>query len=268
MPKIPSRKPKKIVKPAKKKAAPKRKAAKKLGAVAVTMVVDESGSMAHLFDATVAGFNEYVATLKNDMADQPVYISTITFDSSAGRPTVRCLQTGVELRDALTLSRHNYKPNGGTPLLDAVGDAITITENVQTRYETTKQIVVIQTDGENNASTRYNLAAIKSMVEARQARGWQFVFIGAGLNAFLAGTEMGISAMNTVSYAADEIGTQNVFRATAANSRMFSSGDAQNMQYSALQSVLAGESQGIWNQKMAAAQGAPAKKQVNITIKS
>lgn len=260
MPKVPTRKPKKTVKPVKKI---KKKTAKKLGAVAVTMVVDESGSMAHLFDATVAGFNEYVATLKKDMGDQPVHISTITFDSSAGRPTVRCLQTGVELRDALTLSRHNYKPNGGTPLLDAVGDAITTTENVQTRHNTAKQIVVIQTDGEENSSSRYNLAAIKSMVEARQARGWEFVFIGAGINAFQSGANMGIQAMNTVSYTADAHGTQAVFRATASNSRLFGSGATGSMNYSQLQASAAGESHDIWLQK---AKATPVKPKVSVSV--
>lgn len=242
MPVIPSRK-KKAVKTAVKKPEPKK--AKKLSSVAVTMVVDESGSMTMLFDATVAGFNEYVSTLKQD-TKTPCYFSAITFDSAA----IRKHQTGAALKDAMTLSRDNYKPGQWTPLLDAIGEAIKLTEKVMANKAAQKAIVVIQTDGQENSSKEFKLQQIKQMIEERQAKGWQFVFIGAGINAFADATSLGIEALNTVSYSPDAKGTRATFAATAMNTNSMRSGLTASMSYSRGQTMAAGESDVIWQQKV------------------
>lgn len=214
--------------------------------VVITMVVDESGSMAHLYDATVAGFNEYVTTLQKDKMAARSYFSAITFDTRG----IRKLQVGANLNEAIKLGRHNYQPTGGTPLLDAVGVAIAATDQVMAAEEAKKAIVVIQTDGEENSSREQNLSAIKVMIEERQAKGWQFVFIGAGINAFADASKMGIHALNTMSYSADATGTQNVYAATAHNSTLFGSGLTVSMNYSEGQSRSAGEKPEILRAKL------------------
>ena len=101
--------------------------------VVITMVVDESGSMAGLFEATCAGFNEYVSSVQRDLKDTTATFSAITFDTT----DIRILQKGVDLKDAIKLDRNNYNPSGGPALLDAVRQAITPTESVMGRTNAT-----------------------------------------------------------------------------------------------------------------------------------
>lgn len=199
-----------------------------------------------LRDATMSGFNEYVDTLKRDLGDGRVYFSAITFDTKG----VRKLQVGAPIKNAISLHHENYRPAGGTPLLDAVGKAILATEEVMTQQKGTKVIVVIQTDGEENASREYDLAQIKEMIETRQAKDWQFVFIGAGINAFADGVKMGIISANTMSYGADPVHTRSTFAATASNTRMFSAGLSASMNYSGPQSEASGEAADITAAKL------------------
>jgi uncharacterized protein YegL len=251
---------KKTLKPAAKKHAKERKTPKvepKMKAatesVVVTMVVDESGSMSGLAAATMAGFNEYVDSLKRANVDVKTYFSALTFDTRG----IRKLQVGAPIETAIQLSQANYRPNGGTPLFDAIGSAIDATDKVMVQQKGTKAIVVIQTDGEENSSIKYRLEDIKAMIEGRQSTGWQFVFIGAGIDAFASGTRMGVLAMNTVSYGADEVHTRSMFASTAANTTAYSSGFAGSMNYSQAQSEAAGESSAILKKKMAAAKPQP-----------
>lgn len=229
----------------KKKTTVKAKPSAEKNAV-ITMVVDESGSMNPVWDATIIGFNEYVSSLKSDLKGKS-YFSAITFDTRG----IRKLQTGAPIKDAIVLTKQNYVPSGGTPLLDAIGAAIKATDEVNAKEKCNKQIVVIQTDGEENASREYNLASIKQMIEERQGKGWQFVFIGAGINAFLDGVKMGITAINTVSYSKDINGTRAMFRATAGNTSGLIHGLNATMAYSAEQSAAVGECASITRAKMA-----------------
>jgi Mg-chelatase subunit ChlD len=223
-----------------------KKPVKTAESVVVTMLLDESGSMVSVLDATISGFNEYVGTLKRDMAEQRVYFSAVKFDTEG----VRKLQVGVPICDAVTLGRHNYRPNSGTPLLDAVGKTLRATEDVVAKHDAKKVIVVIQTDGAENASVEFTLAEIKAMIEAKQAKGWQIMFIGAGINAFADGVKYGITGANTMSYGKDRSGTIGAFRATAANSAMFASGEIKTMNYNATQSLAAGEDLNITRAKL------------------
>lgn len=231
---------------AKAKKAAKPKAAKKKESVIVSVLIDESGSMTRVCDATIAGFNEYVGTLKTSLKDDDVHFSAITFDTRG----IRKLQVGAPIAKAITLSRENYNPNGGTPLLDAVGRTIQATDEVAGKNKASKIIVVIQTDGEENASAEFKLDQIKTMVEERQGKGWEFVFIGAGINAFEAGATMGIQGVNTVSYTQDSVGTAAIFAATACNTAAYTKGLSVGMGYSAQQSRLAGENANITLAKM------------------
>lgn len=227
--------------------ASKAKAKTRAQSAVITMVVDESGSMGHLAQATMAGFNEYVETLKKDLVGAPAYFSAITFDSRG----IRKLQVGAPLKDAITLSPENYQPTGGTPLLDAVGKAMLATDEVMAKTKADKAIVVIQTDGEENASVEFTLPVLKMSIETRQGQGWQFVFIGAGINAFNDAVKMGIDTVNTMSYRADAASTRAVFGETARNTNSLRSGLVPTMAYSQMQSELAGECADITRAKMA-----------------
>lgn len=227
---------------AKKKTAKAGLSAKKSKSVkdevaVITMVVDESGSMASLWQPTMSGFNEYVETLKKKLKGKS-YFSAITFDSRG----VRKLQVGAPIAEAIQLNQGNYTPTGGTPLIDAAVKAIHATEEVVTKEGGTKVIVVVQTDGEENASREFTLAHLKTMVEERTAKGWEFVFIGAGINAFAQGATFGFQARNTMSYVPDVAGTQSTFASTAVNSASYISGQSRSMGYSSAQRTTSGES--------------------------
>lgn len=236
MPKKPIKKPVKQTKPGKYCA----------DRIVITMVVDESGSMDSLLSATIEGFNAYIDTLKRDI--ERGYFSAFKFNAITG---VTTLQSGATISEAMHLSTSNYFPVGGTPLLDAVGEAIRKTDALMVSQDANRAVVVIQTDGAENASRSFNLSQIKQMIEERQTKGWQFVFIGAGINAFADATRMGIAAMNTMSYAPTGFATRAVFEAMGQNTRMFANCASADMGFSTSQSAASGESASILKQKMA-----------------
>lgn len=215
--------------------------------VVITMLVDESGSMGPIAQPTRNGFNEYVESLQENLKGTNVYFSAIKFDTRG----VRKLQVGASIKYAVKLSTENYMPQGGTPLLDAIGKTIEATDDVVSTVGATKIIVVIQTDGEENSSVEYDLSKIKTMIEFRQGREWQFVFLGAGINAFADAAKMGIVGARTMSYGHNEANTRHTFRATASNSAQYASGLAATMDFCAAQSEAAGESPDITLAKLA-----------------
>ncbi len=203
----------------------------------ITMVVDESGSMSPLREPTQSGFNEYVQTLQTTMKDEPVYFSAILFDTRG----IRKLQVGAPLKDAVKLGDDNYTPTGGTPLLDAAARAILATDEVMDAHQGTKAIVVVQTDGQENSSTAYTLAQLKTMIEERTAKGWQFVFMGCGIDAYKSGSTMGFSTANTVAYGATGMNTRSTFAAASHNTRLYAGGQAATMGFDDDQKFAAGD---------------------------
>lgn len=247
------------------KAAPKAKPAKataKPGSFVITMLLDESGSMGMVAPQTISGFNEYVTALQKEESDVPTYFSAIKFDSRG----VRILQKGVKLANAITLSSENYQPMGGTPLLDAIGRTIQATDEVAGKEMADKIVLVIQTDGAENESREFDIAKIKGMIEERQAKGWQFVFIGAGINAFADATRMGIAAVNTMSYGRDAKATAAMFAATASNTAGLRSGSLTGMGYSMTQSMASGEDAAITSAKLNLSAKASVKKTLESSL--
>lgn len=212
----------------------------------ITMLIDESGSMQALFQPTCDGFNEYVTTVSKKLSKDNTYFSAIKFDSNG----IRKLQVGTPIAQAVHLSSENYRPNGMTPLLDAIGKAIAATDEVVAKEKAENVIMVVQTDGHENCSVEYNLQSIKQLVENRTGQGWQFVFMGAGINAFEDATKMGFSGAATMSYGRDAGATRAMFGATASNTAFYATGMSANMNYTAAQSKAAGEDVDITRAKL------------------
>lgn len=232
----------------KKTKAPAKTPKVKKQSVVISMLLDESGSMTHLLDSTISGYNEYLDTLRTDLAKDDVHFSVIKFNSNG----ITKLQIGAAIKDAIRLDTENYVPRDMTPLHDAIGRTIQATDEVAGKNKADKIIVVIQTDGAENHSTEFNLQKIKHMIEERQGHGWEFVFIGAGINAFATGTQMGIAAMNTMSYGNDAHSTSVMFGESAKNSVNYARGLTGTMAYTSAQSKAAGESPAILRAKMQA----------------
>lgn len=172
------------------------------------ILVDESGSMAKNADATREAVNGFVDKQKG----KGQKVSIFTFDYRPGVPMVRpvCLASPAEKAPRLDLG--NYVPTGGTPLYDAIAQAIHRTDEAVLSSPDTVVTFVIQTDGEENRSVMFGgeggRLRIKAMIEEREAKGWQFIFMGQGLEkqAYSIAEGLGIFAGSTFSYNAQSVG--------------------------------------------------------------
>jgi len=197
----------------------------------VSFLLDETGSMHEIKDDTVGGFNSYVETLQKSEDD--IVFSLVSFNSNETR--VRYVAEWIQ--DVTPLTADDYNPNAGTPLIDAAVKIIKATdEAVLDRGDEPNVVVVIQTDGQENVSVEYTQADLASLIKEKTAAGWQFMFLGAGLDAFDAAQRAGmhLDASNVVSYARNR--SRQVFDSTAANISDFAaSGDALSLSYSPMQ---------------------------------
>lgn len=184
--------------PVPQKSSFKAKRAGKNGTV-IAMVLDESGSMNSCWDATIAGFNEFIAGQKAAKDAGKAYVTLVQFDS----PHIKTVFANRPIDEVPVINKDTYKPNGGTNLLDAVGAAM---ENVNAFLASMKKedrpgvIITIMTDGQENASYMYSSQMIKNMVAAAEKKDWTFTFLGANIDAFAVGSSFGMNDQNTVSY--------------------------------------------------------------------
>ncbi|MBL8552433.1 MAG: VWA domain-containing protein [Hyphomonadaceae bacterium] len=201
----------------------------------VTFVLDRSGSMSACKDATIEAFNAYVAGLKAD-ADG-ICFSLIQFDTVGIETTWKNAPIAV----VAGLTHDTYQPRGGTPLIDAAYKTIKAVEKKVADYSAAPKIVIcIQTDGEENSSREHTWEALTTLIKEKMALGWQFNFMGAGIDAYLQSQRMGLSAEHTMSYDHnDRDATRAAFAASAENAQSFRRGRAKSTGYSAMQKLAA-----------------------------
>lgn len=179
----------------------------------ISFILDETGSMLSAKSQTISGFNEYVESLKANVDDK-VYFTLTKFNSARTQIVV----TDASLNDVPPLTDSNYRPAETTPLYDAIGKTITSLESSVKKGS--RCLVVIQTDGQENASREYDRRAIFDMIEEKKKAGWTFVFLGADQDAYLASQQIGISRGNTMSY--DSHATRDAFHGVAMASVSYS----------------------------------------------
>lgn len=185
----------------------------KKGLTEIVYILDRSGSMGGLEADTIGGFNSMME--KQKKADGEAVVSTLLFDD-------RCevLHDRVNIKDVPKMTEEQYFVRGCTALLDAIGGAIHHIKNVhkyareEDRPE--KTIFIITTDGMENASSEYSYDKIKKMIERQQTKdGWEFMFIGANIDAYDEAGRLGIKKSRTANYIHDDIGTMNVYSGVA-----------------------------------------------------
>lgn len=177
----------------------------------ICLILDRSGSMNGRENDVVGGVNKFLDEQKK--LPDPACIAMVRFDTEA---TER-FRPMTNLAETLPISLADYKPRGGTPLLDAVGSTIAALEDDWKRESPERGIVVIVTDGEENSSHEYTKAKVKDMIQARQDSGkWAFIYLGANVDAFSEASAMGISAQNTSGYQSTAKGTQVAYAAASA----------------------------------------------------
>lgn len=167
-------------------------------AAEIVLVVDESGSMAHLTDDTIKSLNAFIETQQKVKGEGNL---TIRVFDSGNRRVVR---EGA-INTIKPLTHKDYRPNGGTPLLDAVGEAIIALgqklEVLQESERPDQVMMVIVTDGQENDSRFYGLQKIKDMIKVQTDKyNWSFSFLGAGLEAFSQAADIGLFKGKAVQY--------------------------------------------------------------------
>lgn len=178
----------------------------------LVFILDRSGSMHGLIDDTIGGFNSLIE--KQRGVEGECVVSTVLFDS---RSTV--LHDRVPLSAVKPMTRSDYIPRGNTALIDAIGGAVKHIGNVH-KYAREEDVphntmFVIITDGMENASRLYTSDKVKAMIERQKERyGWEFIFIGANIDAVETAKEFGISEDRAVDYLADAQGTAVAYAAT------------------------------------------------------
>lgn len=177
----------------------------------IVFILDRSGSMAGLEDDTIGGFNAMIQKQKAE--DGEAYVSTVLFDNHT-----EVIHDRVAIQKVQSMTRKDYYVRGCTALLDAVGKSIRHIGNVHkyAREEDRpgKTIFVITTDGMENASREYTYDRIRKMIEHEKEKyGWEFLFLGANIDAAREAARFGITEDHAANYHADREGTAVIYEA-------------------------------------------------------
>ena len=179
----------------------------------IVFILDRSGSMAGLEDDTIGGFNALIEKQRREPGE--AYVSTVLFDNYS-----EVIHDRMPLDKVPKLTRKEYYVRGCTALLDAVGGAIHHIGNVhkyardEDRPE--KTLFVITTDGMENASRRYDYDKVRSMIEKQKSKyGWEFLFLGANIDAAREAARFGITEDRAANYHADAQGTAVIYEAVS-----------------------------------------------------
>lgn len=192
----------------------------------LVFILDRSGSMSGLERDTIGGFNSMIEKQKKE--DGLCYVSTLLFDDKC-----EVLHDRVKLGDVPVMTEDDYYVRGSTALLDALGGAIKHIGNIHkyARNEDVpeKTLFVITTDGMENASRKYTSERVKQMIERQQKKyGWEFIFIGANIDAVTTAKSYGIAPERAVNYTADSRGTNALFSSVGKAVKAVRRGKALN----------------------------------------
>lgn len=177
----------------------------------MVFILDRSGSMSGLELDTIGGFNSLVE--KQKKLDGKAYVSTVLFDNES-----EVVYDRVDISKVEPMTTEQYFVRGCTALIDAIGGAIHHIGNIHkyARPEDVPEntVFVIITDGQENASYKYTNAKVKEMIEHQKEKyGWEFMFIGANIDAIATASRYGIESNRAVNYKADKTGTAVVYEA-------------------------------------------------------
>ena len=178
------------------------------------IILDQSGSMSSICNQAIAGVNETIGTIKADdrknSEDCEQFISLVAFCGC----NTSFIMENVPAQEAKTITQNDYSPCCSTPLYDAMGMSLTKLHNLIKDQKAIASVTII-TDGYENASRRYTSDKVKKSIEKHKKHGWEFVFIGANIDAVETAGHFGIGADRAINYCSDNIGTGKVYDAVA-----------------------------------------------------
>ena len=176
----------------------------------LVFILDKSGSMAGLEADTIGGYNALLA--KQKKAEGEAIVTTILFNHE-----IDLLHDRINLGGIAPISESDYEVGSTTALLDAIGFGIQKISKAQKhtieKERATKVLFVITTDGMENASHEYNYSKVRTLIEKHKKIGWEFMFLGANIDAIATAEKFGIEEDRAVTYHADSVGTQKNFEA-------------------------------------------------------
>lgn len=176
----------------------------------LVFIIDRSGSMGGLEDDTIGGFNSMIADHKGK--DGRAYVTTVLFDNE-----FETLHDRVEISEVKPMTKDDYFVRGSTALLDAVGSTVEHISKIH-RYARAEDVpgrtlVVITTDGMENSSRHYGPKDVKRLIGAKREEGWEFIFVGANIDAVETASDYGIDREHALNYHADKKGTKKIYEA-------------------------------------------------------
>ena len=186
---------------------------KKNNITELVFIIDRSGSMSGLEKDTIGGFNSMIEKQRNEEGE--CFVSTVLFDHET-----KVLHDRVRLSEVRPMTEEDYTVRGTTALIDAIGGAIHHIGNIH-KYARPEDVpahtmFVITTDGMENASRKYTSDQVKQKIERQKEKyGWEFIFIGANIDAVETAARYGIGAERALNYHADKQGTQVMYEAVA-----------------------------------------------------
>ena len=182
----------------------------KKGLTELVFILDKSGSMGGLETDTIGGYNSMLA--KQHEVEGECHITTVLFDNN-----YELLHDRIDIKAVSPITEKEYQVGGSTALLDAIGRTIHKIGNAQKHtaddYRAEKVMFVIITDGEENSSREYSAERIKAQIERQKEKyGWEFIFLGANIDAIETAGRFGISADRAQNYHSDSEGVELNFR--------------------------------------------------------
>jgi uncharacterized protein YegL len=191
----------------------------KKGITELVFIVDRSGSMQGLESDTIGGFNAMLKEQQN--VEGEAVVTTVLFDDK-----YELLHDRIDIRAIAPLTDKDYTIGGNTALLDAMGKTIhkirAVQKHTAEEYRAEKVLFVIITDGLENASSHYSAEHVKSRIEHQKKKyGWEFIFLGANMDAVAEAGKIGIAAGNAINFMANAVGVQGAYQAMSVASTAF-----------------------------------------------
>lgn len=172
------------------------------------IILDESGSMEIIKNATITGFNEVVQTVKGvekQFPEQEHFVSLVTFNGLG----IKTKLFNKKVKSLKEIDEKTFQPDASTPLYDAIGFSVNRLRREIESAENASVLVTILTDGEENASTEYTGAAVKKLIDELKRAGWTFTYIGA--NHDVERVAFSLSITNSLKFEANEADVKRAF---------------------------------------------------------
>ena len=185
------------------------------------IIVDESGSMSHLREATLSGINETIGTIKSAQKEfaetQEHTLTLVTFDTDSNRPDVRTMIDNLSITEVKDF--RDYMPRGCTPLYDAMGQSLTKLHTAIKGDADASAVVTVLTDGLENASREWDAQSLRKLIEQLKEEGWSFSYMGSAHNVKEV-TDL-LSIENVVEFSHDQLGAAHTWGRERSSRRAY-----------------------------------------------